>query len=202
MIKILTSTIAFVGITTNIAMAGGSYLAPVEPTMAVPQKEVIIVNDNIKYDGFYLGGALSNLRMNEVVELRGQALTVLGGYYFNKYVGVEARYTRTLTDIDEDQGATTVSVDKDLSNLGIYIKPMFNITTGFSAYGLAGYGKAEVENLEESGIQWGIGAKYELANGIGLFFDYMSFYDDDNFDTIQAQDIFFNSTSVGATYTF
>jgi len=200
--KILTSTIAFVGITTNIAIAGGSFLAPVEPTKDVPQKEVIIVNDNVKYDGFYLGGALSYLRMNEIVELRGQALTLLGGYYFNKYLGVEARYTRTLTDIDEDQGAITVSVDKDLSNLGIYIKPMYNITTGFSAYGLAGYGKAEAENLEESGLQWGIGAKYELANGVGLFFDYMSFYDDDNFDTIEAQNVFFNSTSVGATYTF
>jgi len=200
--KILTSTIAFVGITTNIATAGGSFLAPVEPTKDVPQKEVIIVNDNVKYDGFYLGGALSYLRMNEIVELRGQALTLLGGYYFNKYLGVEARYTRTLTDIDEDQGAITVSVDKDLSNLGIYIKPMYNITTGFSAYGLAGYGKAEAENLEESGLQWGIGAKYELANGVGLFFDYMSFYDDDNFDTIEAQNVFFNSTSVGATYTF
>jgi len=56
--------------------------------------------------------------------------------------------------------------------------------------------------LEESGLQWGLGAKYELANGVGLFFDYMNFYDGDNFDTIQAQDAFFNATTVGATYTF
>jgi len=140
--------------------------------------------------------------MNEVVESRGHALTLLGGYYFSKYIGVEARYTQTLTDIDEDQGRVTVSVDKDLSNVGIYLKPMYNITTGFSAYGLAGYGKAEAGDLEETGIQWGIGTKYELANGVGFFFDYMNFYDGDNFDTINAQDVFFNSTSVGATYTF
>ena len=200
--KKLVNTVALVAVASNLAVAGGNFLAPVEPTMEIPQKEIVVVNDNVKYDGLYLGGALSYLRMNEVVESRGHALTLLGGYYLNKYLGLEARYTRTLTDIDEDQGAVTVSVDRDLSNLGIYIKPMYNITTGFSAYGLAGYGKSEVGNLEESGLQWGIGTKYELANGVGFFFDYMSFYDDDNFDTIQAQDVFFNSTNVGATYTF
>lgn len=200
--KKLVNTVALVAVASNLAVAGGNFLAPVEPTMEIPQKEIVVVNDNVKYDGLYLGGALSYLRMNEVVETRGHALTLLGGYYLNKYLGLEARYTRTLTDIDEDQGAVTVSVDRALSNLGIYVKPMYNITTGFSAYGLVGYGKSEVGNLEESGVQWGIGTKYELANGVGFFFDYMSFYDDDNFDTIQAQDVFFNSTNVGATYTF
>jgi len=202
MIKTLASTVTCIAMTTSVVMAGGNLLSPVEPTMDIPQKEVIVVNNNIKYDGLYLGGALSYLRMNELVESRGHALTLLGGYYFNKYLGVEARYTRTLTNIDEDQGAVTVSVDRDLSNLGIYVKPMYNLTTGFSIYGLAGYGKAEAGNLEETGMQWGLGSKYELANGVGLFFDYMSFYDDDDFDTIHAQDVFFNSTTVGATYTF
>jgi len=201
--KILISTIALLSITSNVVIAGGGdEFSPVEPTMSVPEKEVIIVNDNIKYDGFYLGGALSYLRMNEVVESRGHAFTLLGGYYFSKYIGIEARYTTTLTDIEEDQGKVTVSVDKDLSNVGIYLKPIYNVTTGFSAYGLAGYGKAEIGELEESGAQWGIGTKYELSNGFGIFFDYMSFYEDDNFGTIEADDVFFNSTNFGATYTF
>jgi len=200
--KKLVSTVALLAITSNFSVAGGDFASPVEPVLSIPEKEVVVVADDVKYDGFYAGGALSYLRLNEVVESRGHALTLLGGYYFNKYLGVEARYTRTLTDIDEDQGRVTVSTDKDLSNLGIYIKPMYNITTGFSAYGLAGYGKAEAGNLEESGVQWGIGTKYELANGVGFFFDYMSFYDGDDFDTIQAQDAFFNSTNVGATYSF
>ena len=200
--KTLINTVAFLAMTSNIAIAGGDFLSPLEPTMTIPEKEIIVVNDNVKYDGFYTGGALSYLRMNEAVESRGHALTLLGGYYFSKYIGVEARYTQTLTDIDEDQGRVIVSVDKDLRNVGIYLKPMYNITTGFSAYGLAGYGKAEVGDLEETGIQWGIGTKYELANGVGIFFDYMNFYDGDDFDTINAEDVFFNSTSVGATYTF
>jgi len=200
--KTLINTVAFLAMTSNIAIAGGDFLSPLEPTVSIPEKEIIVVNDNVKYDGFYTGGALSYLRMNEAVESRGHALTLLGGYYFSKYIGVEARYTQTLTDIDEDQGRVVVSVDKDLRNVGIYLKPMYNITTGFAAYGLAGYGKAEAGDLEETGIQWGIGTKYELANGVGFFFDYMNFYDGDDFDTINVEDVFFNSTSVGATYTF
>ena len=200
--KTLINTVAFLAMTSNIAIAGGDFLSPLEPTMTIPEKEIIVVNDNVKYDGFYTGGALSYLRMNEAVESRGHALTLLGGYYFSKYIGVEARYTQTLTDIDEDQGRVIVSVDKDLRNVGIYLKPMYNITTGFAAYGLAGYGKAEAGDLEETGVQWGIGTKYELANGVGFFFDYMNFYDGDDFDTINVEDVFFNSTSVGATYTF
>lgn len=200
--KVLTSSIVCLAISTNILMAGGDVVTPEEPIASIPEKEIIVVNNDVRYDGFYAGGALSYLRMNEAVELTGHSLTLLGGYYFNKYIGLEARYTSTLTDIDEDQGKVTVSVDKKLRNMGIYLKPMFNLTTGFSTYGLAGYGKAEVDGLEEKGLQWGFGAKYELANGVGLFFDYMNLYDGDNFDTIQAQDAYFNATTVGATYTF
>ncbi|HFQ61837.1 MAG TPA: porin family protein [Epsilonproteobacteria bacterium] len=198
----LVSTAALLAIVSNFAMAGGDFSTPVEPEVNIPEKEVVVVDDNVKYNGFYAGGAWSYLRMNAIDELRGHALTLVGGYYFNKYIGVEARYTRTLTDPDLDTGAAVLSYDDTLTNLGIYLKPMYNITTGFSVYGLAGYGKAEAGDLEESGVQWGLGTKYELANGVGIFFDYVNFYDDDNFDTINAQDAFFSGTSVGATYTF
>jgi len=189
-------------ITSSIAMAGGDFSTPMEPEITIPEKEIVVVDDNVKYDGFYLGGALSHLRMNASDEATGQALSVIGGYYFNKYIGLEGRYTRTLNDVDVDAGTTVSSVDRDLSNVGIYIKPMYNLTTGFSVYGLAGYGKAKSGDLEEKGVQWGLGTKYELANGVGLFFDYMNFYDGDDFDTEIAQDAFFSSTNVGATYTF
>jgi hypothetical protein len=199
--KKLVSTVAVLAITNTLVMAGGDFSTPVEPEITIPDKEIVVVDD-VKYDGFYAGGALSYLRMNAINELRGHALTLIGGYYFNKYIGLEARYTRTLTDPDLDSGAVVTSSDDTLSNLGLYVKPMYNITTGFSVYGLAGYGKAEAGNLEESGLQWGLGSKYELANGVGIFFDYTSFYDGDDFDTVNAKDAFFSSTSVGATYTF
>ena len=183
-------------------MAGGDFRQPVEPEVSIPEKEIVMVDDNVNYDGFYAGGALSYLRFNENAESRGHALTLIGGYYFNKYIGVEARYTQTVTDVDVDTGATVASRDRELSNLGIYLKPMYNITTGFSAYGLAGYGQSHAGKYDESGVQWGLGTKYELANGVGIFFDYMSFYDGDDFDGIPIDDTFFSSTNVGATYTF
>ncbi len=200
--KKIGNTVALLAIASNFVMAGGDFTTPVEPEVNIPEKEVVVVDDDVKYDGFYAGGGLSYLRMNAVDELRGNALTLLAGYYFNKYIGIEARYSRTLTDPDLDTGATVVSSNDTLSNVGIYLKPMYNITTGFSLYGLAGYGKAKAGNLSESGVQWGLGTKYELANGLGIFFDYMDMYDGDNFDTINAQDAFFSGTTVGATYTF
>jgi hypothetical protein len=79
---------------------------------------------------------------------------------------------------------------------------MYNITTGFSAYGLVGYGQAHAGDLDESGVQWGLGAKYELANGVGIFVDYMNLYDGDDFDGTNVKDAFFSTTNVGASYTF
>jgi len=200
--KIVLSTVTLLALTSNLVMAGGNILVPMEPSANIPEKQIVIVNDNVTYNGLYLGGAFTYMRLNEAVESRGNALTILGGYYFNKYLGVEARYTQTFTDIDEDQGRVIVSKDKELSNVGIYVKPMYNLTTGFSVYGLAGYGKAKAGSLEETGIQWGLGSKYELANGVGIYFDYTNLYDGDDFDSTDIKDTFFSSTTVGATYTF
>lgn len=199
--KKVLSTAALLAITSNIAIAGGDFSAPVEPEVTIPEKEIVVVDDNVKYDGFYLGGALSYLRFNSLFESRGHALTLIGGYYFNKYLGVEARYTGTPTDVDVEESNVVTSRGKYMSNVGLYLKPMYNITTGFSAYGLAGYGQAHVGSLDDSGFQWGLGAKYELANGVGIFFDYMDLSDSDTFDG-QPQDDTFSATSVGATYTF
>ena len=200
--KKLVSSVALLAVTGNLLMAGGD-IAPVEPAINVPSKETVVVDDNVKYDGFYAGGALGYMRFNNGPESRGYALTVMGGYYLNRYIGVEARYTATIGDVDEDTGIHPVtSKDRLLSNVGIYLKPMYNITTGFSAYGLVGYGKAHAGDLDESGVQWGLGAKYELANGVGLFVDYMNLYDGDDFDGTNVKDAFFSTTNVGASYTF
>ncbi len=202
----IVNSVAILAVSGTAAFAGGHISSPVEPEAVMPKKEVVVVSDNVKYDGFYLGGALSHIKMNEAVLSSGYGLTLLGGYYFNKYFGIEGRYTRTLTDVDIDSGATTVSVSDTLSNIGLYLKPMYNITTGFSVYGLAGYGKSTYEkggtDYSESGVQWGLGAKYELANGVGLFFDYMELSSGNSYDGLVADDILFNTMNVGATYTF
>ena len=206
--KKIMNTALFISTASTLLSAGGQIAAPVEPESTIPNKEIVKVSDadNIKYDGFYAGGALSYMQMNEGVLSTAHALTLVGGYYFNKYFGLEGRYTRTITDMDVDSGTKVTSANDVMSNLGLYFKPMYNLTTGFSIYGLAGYGKSTYEKAgkeySETGVQWGLGAKYELANGVGLFFDYMTLYDDDNFDGLVAEDILFNAMNVGATYTF
>ncbi len=201
--KKITSSIALIAVASNFLIAGGNIL---EPEVSMPEKEVVIIDDNVKYNGFYLGGAVTHMRMNEVVTASGYAFTVLGGYYLNKYVGFEARYSFTFTDLDVDNGPRIVSTGDDLSNLGLYIKPMYNVTTGFSLYGLAGYGQATYEKdgdeYSEDGFQWGLGAKYELSNNVGLFIDYLDIYDDSNFDGIIVPDATLNAVNVGAAYTF
>ena len=204
--KKIVSSIALLTVASSFAIAGGDFSEPLEPVVSIPEQEIVVIEDEVKYDGFYIGAGLGNMRMSENVTLNGVALTLMAGYYFNQYVGVEARYSQTVNDLDLDSARPVISVDDELSNVGLYVKPMYALTTGFSLYGLAGYGwstyETSVKTYEEDGLQWGLGAKYELANGVGLFVDYLDIYDDDNYDTIQTPDVSMNSLTVGAAYTF
>ncbi len=204
--KTIVSTIALLTITGNVAMAGGDFIEPVEPEITIPVKEVVFLEDEVKYDGFYVGVGANHMRMSERVTSNGYGVTLVGGYYFNKYVGIEARYMRTLSDLDIDSSRPIVTTTDTLENVGLYVKPMYSVTTGFALYGLAGYGQSTYCNASgdyvEDGFQWGLGAKYELANGVGFFVDYLDIYSDDNFDTLNVPDVSFGGTTVGATYTF
>lgn len=203
----LVSTVALLAIVTNLSSAGGHIKPPVKVMEPVQVKEAeLIMADDVKYSGAYVGIAGSRMSMNEAVTSSGYALSFVAGYYFNKYFGLEGRYTRTITDVDVDHGAEIVSQGDVLENIGIYFKPMFNLTTGFSFYGLAGYGRSSYEKLDDTysdeGLQWGLGAKYELAEGFGIFIDYLDMYSDDDFDGILLEDIAYGAVNIGTTYTF
>ena len=204
--KKIVNSMALLTVAGTFAIAGGDFSEPMEPVVSIPKQEIVVIKDEVKYDGFYIGAGLGNIRMSENVTLNGVALTLMAGYYFNQYVGVEARYSQTINNLDLDSARPIVSVDDELSNVGLYVKPMYALTTGFSLYGLAGYGwsayETSVKTHEEDGFQWGLGAKYELANGVGLFVDYLDIYDDDNYDALAVPDVRFNATTVGATYTY
>ena len=203
--KKIVSSVAILALTGNILMAGGS-ISPVEPEMNMPEQDVVMLEDNVKYDGFYVGGAISHMNMSENVSAESYAFTLLAGYYFNKYFGLEARYTQTIGGMDVTPSTSLTSVDK-MKNYGIYAKPMVSITTGLSLYALAGYGKSSYTTngttYSDSGFQWGLGAKYELSGGLGLFVDYINMYDGNNYDNLPyTGDVQFDGMNVGATYTF
>lgn len=204
--KKIVNSVVVLTLAGNLAIAGGDLTDPVEPVVNIPEQEVVVIQDEVKYDGFYAGFGLNYMRMSEAVTSSGYGVTLIGGYYFNQYVGIEGRYMTTLSDLDVDSSRPIITTTDTLSNVGLYVKPMYSLTTGFALYGLAGYGQSTYEikgtDFTENGFQWGLGAKYELANGVGLFVDYLDMYDNDDFDTLTVPDVRFNATTVGATYTF
>jgi len=129
-----------------------------------------------------------------------------GGYEFNQYIGVEARYLRTFLDEGENGGEA-------LEHYGLYLKPNYPVTERFNLYALLGYGHTESINdggngylpeIKDDGLSWGIGVEYDLSSreddfventlyerafdgygdqekGWSLFIDYQNFWSDLDF---------------------
>jgi len=90
---------------------------------------------------------------------------VRGGYDYNQYVGIEARYIRTFLD-EGPFGGTP------LAHIGIFLKPQYPVSERINVYGLLGYGYTE--NLgngarldyfdDGSGFSAGAGIEYDLSD--------------------------------------
>lgn len=180
--KFILSVVSVLAMST-FAIAGGN-IAQVEPVV----EEVPIVD----HSSFYVGLGYSYMNINPDIspEANGDAILLLAGYNFNQYIGIEGRYSG-LTDC--------------LENAAIYLKPMYPMA-GITLYGLIGYGQVDyddVQNLSESGFQWGLGASQEVTENIGVFVDYTNFYDDTGFDShLPNQNVLADSINIGFTYKF
>jgi len=204
--KKFTLLIAAVMAMSTFAIAGGD-IAPVEE----PMVEVVapVADDS----GFYVGLGYSYMKLTNEDEGRegdytGNAITALAGYNFNKYIAVEGRYSVVLGDITEDWGNGESDIDGEMSNIGLYLKPMYPIG-GLTLYGLLGYGQVTFEHDtwpkdKESGFQWGLGASYAMNDNIGVFVDYTRLYDDEGFSDCFCfvDNVVVDSINVGLTYKF
>jgi opacity protein-like surface antigen len=200
--KFTLSTIAVLAMST-FAIAGGD-IAPVEPVVEVEEP---IVDES----GFYVGLGYSYIKTNvkesgfPELDITGDAIGILAGYNFNRYIAVEGRYGTTFGDItyEDDLGSTDTS--GDMTNWGIYLKPMYPMGE-LTLYGLLGYGELTIDDagVEESdnGFQWGLGANYTVNENVGVFVDYTRLYDDTGFDTNSDADVVADSINIGFTYTF
>jgi len=93
---------------------------------------------------------------------------VRGGYDYNEYVGIEARYLRTFLD-EGPFGGTP------LAHAGLFIKPQYPVSERVNLYGLLGYGYTE--NLgngarldyfdSDWGFSAGAGLEYDLSDREG-----------------------------------
>lgn len=93
---------------------------------------------------------------------------VRGGYEYNEYIGLEARYLRTFWDEGPYGGAP-------LAHAGLFLKPQYPVSERVNLYGLLGYGYTE--NLgngarldyfdSDWGFSAGAGIEYDLSDREG-----------------------------------
>jgi OOP family OmpA-OmpF porin len=124
---------------------------------------------------WYLGGGivwakLSGCDINPTCDYEDVTYGAMlrGGYEYNQYVGLEARYIRTFLD-EGPFGGTP------LEHMGIYVKPQYPVSEHVNIYALLGYGYTK--NLgngarlhyfdEDHGFSTGIGLEYDLSDREG-----------------------------------
>jgi len=120
-----------------------------------------------------------------------------GGYDYNPYFGIEARYMRTFLDKGPFGGLP-------IEHIGLFLKPQYLINEKINLYGLLGYGYTK--NLgsgarlnyfdDDSGFSAGVGIEYELSEDKWrLFLDYQRLLIASNVPNIDA-------ISFGIRYSF
>jgi len=175
MMKNSLISVAAVAALSSFVFAGGD-IDPIEPY--TPDVETSTSLEGNAYIG--LGAALvstsdSTVGASFFAQTAGQDrlgnATLLAGYKFNSYVGVEGRYSTTVYESDF----------LNMDSWSLFLKPQFPMGDDLNAYALLGYGGvtmgAEGVNtvdVDGAGFQWGIGLDYAVTEKVSVFFDYTS----------------------------
>ncbi len=188
----------------STAVYAGGDVAPIEEVVETP----VVVDES----AFYIGAGIGYTSFNNDFtseEITSNTLMLQAGYQYNRYIAVEGRYSFGFnTDYDAGNIVNPIQVyDGDVSNWGIYLKPMYPIGD-FSIYALLGYGGVMLEDISngdayESGFQWGLGAQYAFMENITVFVDYVSLYNDTGFDYVaRYADVDVDTWTIGISYKF
>ena len=218
--KIIYSAAACLAL-SSFAFAGGD----IEPVVESVVEEVPVVSKG----DFYIGGGISLLSFERMFdnswigedpvwqkeEASWTGGTILAGYQFKPYLAVEGRYTMSFSDASwKVDGRDVGDYDDKLSNIAIYLKPMYPVGN-LTLYGLLGYGKTTIDwdgpsKMSDSDFQWGIGAAMDINDRVSLFVDYTVMFDDDEFDPpsgpvmiiSETRDYKVDAITLGVTYKF
>lgn len=219
------TTLSLVAMLTlsGLSFAGGDIIPVEEPMVVAP-----ILIDN---SAFYVGVGYSYISSNRTaahntpgeiihgtsardVDSNANAMLLQAGYQFNQYLALEGRYTfslsdHSLTDNLNDGGDWDDEID--LSNIALYLKPMYAIGN-VSVYGLLGYGKVERKDdddprgdWDDSCFQWGAGVQYAVTDNFLIFADYTQWHDSEDEVHPSAPrllDTDFSAMSIGLSYKF
>ncbi len=107
------------------------------------------------------------------------------GYKYNPYIAFEFRYWLSMGDgdISTNPAIPDIRGYNDFDAWGIYLKPMYPVTSEFNVYGLLGFAGTYVEGepgwdlLNDSDFSWGLGASFDITPHISIFVDYTRLFD-------------------------
>ena len=227
--KNITFSLVSILVLSGISFAGGniSPVVSIEEPILEPTLEIPVV---ARSSAFYIGLGYSYLSsnrtavLNNPIDIRdGQVvkdtdsnannILLQAGYQFNPYFAVEGRYTFSVGDhtlTHNDNNGLEEDMDIDISNIAIYLKPIYPIGD-ISIYGLLGYGQVDrthnVDNhsWDGSGFQWGAGLQYVVNDNFSIFADYTLWYDEDGEPHERLPrllDTDFSVISAGVSYSF
>jgi opacity protein-like surface antigen len=212
--KKLTLSLTTILAMSTFAVAGGD-IAPVEPVVETP-----MVMEAPANTGFYLGLAYGYEKLKieragggSLVNEKFGSIMVDAGYKFNQYVAVEGRYWSGINSNNDLAWRSGLPADITVDAWGIYLKPMYPVSSAFNIYGLVGYGSADatydlpnagsITSDSTDGFSWGIGADYAITNNWSVFVDYTSVIDGEsgNTDRIDTDDSL-STVNIGVNYQF
>ncbi len=167
--RILISLLAASSLSATLYAGGGKNMAPVAVS--------VVPIETIDPSPWYLGAGLvwAKLSLDDCGGVPGcsyedatYGAMVRGGYDYNEYIGIEARYIRTFLD-EGPYGGTP------LAHAGLFLKPQYPVSERVNLYGLLGYGYTE--NLgngarlnyfdSDWGFSAGAGLEYDLSDREG-----------------------------------
>jgi len=223
-----TLSIALVIALSSISFAGGNItpITPIEESPQLAENAPVLVDNST----FYVGLGYSYLQSNRTAALHkpeksddgmivkdtdstANNLLLLAGYRYHRYLAIEGRYTFSIGDhtlTDNLKNGHKEDVDIDISNIALYLKPIYPIGD-FSLYGLLGYGKTNRNHnvrgssWDGSGFQWGGGVQYTIGGHISIFADYTQWYNEEGEQHPSAPrllDTDFSTVNTGISYKF
>ena len=181
--KQITLSLGVIALCATSLFAGKDVAPAIEPPAPIP---VTPTKPSITPPiGLYLGGgftyAYNKCQCAPITTQNGtytptskshtEGFNLRGGYEFNPFIGLEARYLYTPWGDDK----------KTMKHFGLYFKPSYALVDNLDVYGLLGYGKTkcDYQNINENGFAWGIGAEYTfgkrkdgMKKGWGIYAEY------------------------------
>lgn len=143
--------------------------------------------------GFYTGASIGyGNQQNIVNDVSTETGYLMAGYRFNNNIGAEYRFGGVNSHSSEVNNLKSYS--------SLYLRGSYELEQGFEIYGLVGLTNAASEDnfsngsRNTTGPSFGLGARYEVTEGLGLNAEYVS--------VISRRDYSLSAVNFGIDYRF